>query len=90
MASRKIITFDESAHTAQLVSAGLDEQSAAELSAKIALLHAEGVALAQAKQGFVKAGVESAKAQQLAMATRRFKQAPAFEAPDASGTHGRV
>jgi hypothetical protein len=82
MASPKIITFDESAHTAQLVSAGLDEQSAAELSAKIALLHAEGVALAQAKQGFVKAGVESAKAQQLAVATRRFKQAPAFEAPD--------
>lgn len=82
MASPKIITFDESAHTAQLVSAGLDKQSAAELSAKIALLHAEGVALAQAKQNFVKAGVESAKAQQLAVATRRFKQAPAFEAPD--------
>ena len=44
MASSKISTFDEVAHTAQLVSAGLDEQAAAELSAKIARLHAEGIA----------------------------------------------
>ena len=81
MASTKISTFDESAHTAQLVSAGLDEQAAAELSAKIALLHVEGVALAQAKRGFVNAGVQPAKAQQLAVATRRFKQPADFEAP---------
>lgn len=81
MASIKISTFDESAHTAQLVSAGLDEQAAAELSAKIALLHVEGIALAQAKRGFVNAGVEPAKAQQLAVATRRFKQPADFEAP---------
>lgn len=68
------------AHTAQLVSAGLDEQAAADLSAKIARLHAEGIALAQMKSGSVKAGVEPVKAP-LAVATRRIKQPAESEAP---------
>lgn len=80
MASIKISTFDEVAHTAQLVSAGLDEQAAAELSAKIARLHAEGIALAQMKSGSVKAGVEPVKAS-LAVAKRRIKQPTKSEAP---------
>ncbi|RYE72770.1 MAG: hypothetical protein EOO81_02495, partial [Oxalobacteraceae bacterium] len=81
MASSKISTFDELAHTAQLVSAGLDEQAAAELSAKIALLHAEGIALAQRKSGSVKAGVKPVKAPS-AVATRRIKQPAKSEAPE--------
>ena len=79
MASTKISTFDEVAHTAQLVSAGLNEQAAAELSAKIARLHAEGIALAQMKSGSVKASVEPVKAP-LAVATRRIKQPAKSEA----------
>ena len=80
MASIKISTFDEVAHTAQLVSAGLDEQAAAELSAKIARLHAEGIALAQMKSGSVRAGDEPVKAP-LVVATRRIKQPAKSEAP---------
>jgi len=80
MASSKISTFDELAHTAQLVSAGLDEQAAAELSAKIARLHAEAIALVQTKSGSGKAGVEPVKAP-LAVTTRRIKQPAKSEAP---------
>lgn len=80
MASTKISTFDEVAHTAQLVSAGLDEQAAAELSAKIARLHAEGIALARMKGSSVKAGVEPVKAP-LAVATLRIKRSAKSEAP---------
>ena len=83
MASKKNSTFDASAYAAELIGAGLDAPAAAELSAKMARIRAEGLALAQAKRSLVQAGVEPVKAQQMAEATRFFKQPVDFEAPAA-------
>lgn len=76
MTSQKINTFDEATYRAELIAAGLDASTAAEVAANTARIRADALATATYKKGLIEAGMQPAKADVMAQAHKTFCSSP--------------